>query len=99
MQYSKYEAKTHTSYNKSLHEIRFKVLFFLFRIGGITFNMNSASRLTAVYNAIVIACFYITNVCICVDAFVHRHQLTLAMKQFGLVLGMQMCMCSHFSVR
>jgi hypothetical protein len=99
MKRSKYEAKMHTSYNSSLHEIRFKVLLFLYRVGGILLNRKSASRINAVYNAIVIMCFYITNFGIIVDTFFHRHQLTLAMKKFRVVLGMQVIMFSHFSVR
>ena len=44
MEHSKYEAKTHTSYNNSLIESRFKVLLFNFRLGGIPLNMKSVSR-------------------------------------------------------
>jgi len=66
MEQSKYEAKTHTSYNNSLIESRFKVLLFLYRIGGIPFKVKSASRLNAVFNASLIVCFYITYICVCV---------------------------------
>jgi len=99
MEQSKYEATVHTSHNNSLNESRFKVLVFLYRMGGIPLNMQSVSRLNAVYNAILIMCFYFTNICVCVDTFVHRRQLKLAMKKFRVVLGMQIVMCSHFSVR
>jgi hypothetical protein len=99
MERSKYEAKTHSSYNKNLHESRFKVLLFLYRIGGIPLNMKSVSRLNAVYNVSVIVCFYITNICVCVDTFVHRHQLKLAMQKFRVLLGLQMTMWTHFSAR
>jgi hypothetical protein len=99
MEHSKYEAKARTSYNNSLNERRFKVLLFLYRMAGIPINKNSASRIKAVDNTIVIVCFYITNFCVCVDAFVHRNQLKLAMKKFRLMLGNQIMMCSHLSVR
>jgi len=99
MENSKYEAKTHTSYNKSLIESRFKVFLFLFRMGGIPLNMKSVSRLNAVYNVSVIVCFYITNVFVGVDLFVHRHQLSLAMKIFRQYLGMLMVTWLHFCVR
>ena len=99
MESSKHEAKTHTSYNNSLIESRFKVLLFNFRFGGIPLNMKSVSRLNAVYNATVIMCFYITNICISVDTFVHRHHLKLAMQKFRILLGLQMTMWSHFSFR
>jgi hypothetical protein len=99
MEQSRYEAKTHASYNNSLIESRFKVLLFNFRLGGIPLNMKSVSRLNAVYNVTVIMCFYITNICVCVDTFVHRHQLKLAMQKFRILLGLQMTMWTHFSAR
>jgi hypothetical protein len=99
MERGKHEAKTHTSYSNSLHETRFKVLLFLYRIGGFTLKSNSASPLNKLYNAIVIVCFYITNICISVDAFDQRHQLTIAMKKFRTTIAIQLMTYSHFSVR
>jgi hypothetical protein len=99
MEHSKCEAKTHTSYNNKFIESRFKVLLFLYRIGGIPLNMKSVSRLHAVYNVSLIVCFYITNLCVGMDTFVHRHQLSLAMKNFRMFLGMVIFTWSHFSVR
>jgi hypothetical protein len=99
MEHSKYEAKTHTSYSNSRIERRFKVLLFLYRIGGIPLNMKSVSRLNAVYNASLIVCFYITYFCAGVDTFVHRHELSLTMKNFRVFFGMLLFTWSHFSVR
>ena len=99
MEQSKHEAKTHTSYNKSLIENRFKVFLFLYRMGGIPLNMKSVSRLNAVYNISLIVCFYITNICVGVDTLVHRHQLSLAMQKFRVYLGMLMITWMHFCVR
>jgi hypothetical protein len=99
MEHSKYEAKTHTSYNNKLTESRFKVLLFLYRMGGIPLSMKSVSRLNAVYNASVIVCFYITCFGVGVDTIVHRHQLSFAMKNFRVFLGMLMITWLHFSVR
>jgi len=99
MEHSKYEEKAHTSYNNSLIENRYKVILFLFRLGSVPLKMISVSRLNAVYNATVIVCFYITNFCVCVDTFVHRHQLTLAMQKFRVLLGLQMATWTHFSAR
>ena len=99
MEQSKYEATVHTSHNNSFNESRFKVLLFLYLIGGIPFNMKSVSRLNAVYNAIVITCSYITNICVCVDTFVHRHQLKLAMQKFRILIVLQMAMWTHLSDR
>jgi hypothetical protein len=99
MERSKHEAKNHAPYNNSLHETRFKVLFFLYRMAGFPLKVKSASRLIAVYNAILIVCFYIAIFLTYVDTFVHRHQLAFFMKKLRVALGMQMCVCSHFSAR
>ena len=76
MENSKYEAKTHTSYNKSLIESRFKVFLFLFRMGGIPLNMKSVSRLNALYNVSVIVCFILQMflsvwICLYIDISCH----------------------------
>jgi hypothetical protein len=99
MEHSEYEANDHNSYNKGLIESRFKVLLFLHRMGGIPLNVKSVSRLNAVYNVSLTVCFYITYFLIGVNAFVHRHQLSLAMKSFRLYLGMLMVQWLYFSVR
>ena len=99
MEQSKHEEKTHASDNNSLIENRYKVILFLFRLGSFPLNMKSVSRLNAAYNATVIVCFYITNICVCVDTFVHRNQLKLAMQKFRNLLGLQMATWTHFSVR
>jgi hypothetical protein len=99
MEHSKYEANAHTSYNKGLFESRFKVLLFLYRMAGIPLNVKSVSKLNAVYNVSIIVCFYITNICVGMDTFVHRHQLALAMKSFRVFVGMLMVQWLHFSVR
>jgi len=91
--------RKNTSYNNSLIERRFKVCLFLYRMGGIPLNMKSVSRLNAVYNGSIIVCFYITYFCVSVDTFVHRHQLSLTMKNFRVFLGMLMFTWLHFSVR
>jgi len=99
MEQSKYEARSYTSKNNRLVENRFKVLLFLYRMGGIPLNMKSVSRLNAVYNFSLIVCFYITYICVGVDTLVHRHQLKLAMQKLRIFLGMLMIMWLHFSVR
>jgi hypothetical protein len=99
MQHSKYEAKSHTSYNNSLIKVRFKVFLFLLRMGGIPFQMKSISRLNVVYNASIFVGFYITNICAGLDTFSHRQDLTLAMKSFRQYLGMLMTAWLHFCLR
>jgi hypothetical protein len=99
MEHSKHEAKTYTSYNNSLIESRYKAFLFLLRMGGIPLNVKSVSRLNVVYNVSIYLCFYITAICVGVDMLVHRHQLSLAMKSFRMLLGMLMTTWLHFSVR
>jgi hypothetical protein len=99
MEGGKRETETHKSYNNGLNENRFKVLLFLYRMGGFPLKMNSVSRLNAVYNAGLIACFYITQFCVSVETFVHRHQLKIAMKPFRIVVLFQIGIWLHFSIR
>jgi len=99
MEDSKYEARSHTSNKNSLVENRFKVLLYLYRIGGIPLNMKSVSTLNALYNATVIVCFYVTHICVGVDLLVHRHQLKLAMQKMRVYFGMLTATWLHFSVR
>jgi len=99
MEHSKYEARSHTSYNNSLTENRFRVLLSLYRLGGIPLYVKSVSRLNAVYNVSLIVCFYITYICVVVDSLVHRYQLKLAMQKLRTYLGMLTITWLHFSVR
>jgi len=99
MEDSKHEAKTHTMYSNSLNESRFKVLLFLYRMGGIPLHMTSVSRHNAVYNVIVNVCFYITNIGVGGSTFVHKHQLKIAMQMFRILLSLQTTMWSHFIFR
>jgi hypothetical protein len=99
MDHSKYIETIDASHGNNSHESRFKMLLFLWRLGGIPLHMKSVSRVNRVYNATVVVCFYITNVCLCVDTFVHRQQLRYAMKKLHLLLGMQVTMWTHFRVR
>jgi hypothetical protein len=99
MENRKYEVESHTSNNHSLRESRFKVLLFLYRIGGFPLEVKSASRLNAAYNAILMVSFYIIVFGVSVDAFVHRHNLTLAMKKLRLVLIAFTDTWLHYSVR
>ena len=99
MEHSKCEARSHTSYNNSLIENRFKVLLFLYRLGGIPLYMKSVSRIHAAYNFSVIVCFYITYTFVGLDNLVHRHQLKIAMQKLRIYLGMQMITWLHFSAR
>jgi hypothetical protein len=78
---------------------RFKPFLFLFRFAGIPINMKSTSRVNSIYNAIVIVCFYISSTCLLVDSFVHRHELTIFMKKFRLLMGTLLHVWMHISLR
>lgn len=78
---------------------RFKAFLFLFRFAGIPINRKSTSRVNSVYNAIVIVCFYISSTCLLVDCFVHRHELTIFMKKFRLLMGTLLHVWMHISLR
>lgn len=78
---------------------RFKPLFFLFRFAGIPINTKSVSTATAVYNATVIVCFYMSSACLLVDSFVHRHELAIFMKKFRLLMGTFLHVWMHIGLR
>ena len=99
MEHGKYEAKTHNSYNNSLIESRYKAFLFLLRMGGIPLNIKSVSKLNTLYKVSIFLCFYITVICGGMDMLVHRHDLSLAMKSFRMLLGMLMTSWLHFSIR
>jgi hypothetical protein len=78
---------------------RFNILLSLLRLGGIPLKTKSISKVTMTYNAIIIVCFYITNVCLCMDVFVHRHDLVQCMKKMRLLFPLQVITWTHFSLR
>jgi hypothetical protein len=78
---------------------RFNTILSLLRLGGIPLTKKSTTKVTMVYNVTIIVCFYITNVCLCMDAFVHRRELVECMKKIRLVIPLQLVMWTHFSLR
>jgi hypothetical protein len=83
----------------NLHERRFKTILFIFRLGGVPIKLKSVSRVNRVYNATMIACFYITLVSVFMDTFVHRHQLEYTMKRSRALLGLMLVSWVHLSSR
>jgi hypothetical protein len=81
------------------HESRFKILLFIFRMGGIPLKLKSVSRIYTAYSVTVMVCFYITAVCIFVDMLVHRRQLDYAMKKMRLFLAFAIAVWMHISFR
>jgi hypothetical protein len=78
---------------------RFKEFLSLFRFAGMPINMKSTSRVNTVYNATILVCFYITATCLLMDCFVHRHDLTLFMKKFRILIGTLLFVWMHISIR
>jgi hypothetical protein len=94
---TKFNASRCTSNN--LHESRFKILLFIFRLSGLPFKLQSVSRIYAVYSATIMVCFYTTTVCLFMDTFIHRHQLDYAMKKLRVFLGFSFALWMHISIR
>jgi len=83
----------------NLHESRFKILLFIFRLGGLPLKLKSVSRIYTVYSATIIVCFYTTALCLFMDTFVHRHQLDYAMKKLRVFLAFANVLWMHISIR
>jgi hypothetical protein len=92
-------SKAKASGCNNLHENRFKILVFIFRLGGLPLKLQSVSRINAVYSATIIVCFYITFVSLFMDTFVHRGQLMYAMKKLRTFIGLTMAVWIHLSFR
>jgi hypothetical protein len=83
----------------NLHDRRFKILLFIFRLGGVPFNLKSVSRIYTVYSASIILCFYITAVSLFMDTFVHRGQLVYAVKKLRVIFVTTIIVWMHLSLR
>ena len=83
----------------NLLESRFKILLFIFRLGGLPLKLKSESRINAVYSATIIVCFYITSLCIFMDTFVPGHVLEDAMKKLRSLIGFILITWMHLSFR
>jgi hypothetical protein len=80
-------------------ETRFRALLAVLRLGGIPLNIKSVSAVRTIYNATIIACYYVTMLCLYMDTFAHRRDLVQAMKKLRVIMGMQGCVWMHFSLR
>jgi hypothetical protein len=79
----------------SLSERRFRKVILTLRLVGITLNMSSVSRVRAVYNGIVVACFYTTYSACLMDLILSESNLGGKMKTFREILGMQFVVLMH----
>jgi len=91
--------KANASGCNNLHESRFKILLFVFRLAGLPIKLKSVSRIETVYSAIIIVCYYITTLCLFMDTFVETHNLEDAMKKLRLLIGFIHFTWLHLSFR
>jgi len=91
--------KANASGCNNLHESRFKILLFIFRLSGLPIKLKRVSRIYAVYSATIMVCFYITTVCLFMETFVHRRQLDYVMKKLRLFLAFAVALWMHISIR
>jgi hypothetical protein len=91
--------KANASGCSNLHESRFKILLFIFRLGGLPLKLKSVSRIYTVYSATIIVCFYFTFVSLSMDIFVHREQLVYAMKKLRVFFAFALAVWMHISFR
>jgi len=92
-------SKANASGCNNLHDSRFKILLFVFRLGGLPLKLQSVSRINTVYSATIIVCFYINFVSLFMDTFVQRGQLMYAMKKLRMFIGLTMAVWIHFIFR
>jgi len=92
-------SKANASGCNNLHESRFKKLLLIFRLSGLPIKLRSASIINTVYSAIILVCFYNTNMCLFMDTFVQMHNLEYAMKKLRLFLGFILLTWMHLSFR
>ena len=91
--------KANASGCSNLHESRFKILLFIFRMSGLPLKLKSVSRIYTVYSATIIVCFYITTVSLFMDTLDHRRQLDYAMKKLRVFLGFAIALWLNISSR
>jgi hypothetical protein len=81
MEHTNYKTKLSVSLSNNTHQSRFKILLFIFRLGGLPIMMKSTSKINTLYNVLIAVCFYSTAACLFMDMFVHRRQLVYVMKK------------------
>jgi len=85
--------------SKYLHESRFKIILFIFRLSGLPIKLQPVSRIYKLYSATITVCFCTTTLCVFMDSFVHRHQLDYAMKKLRVFLAFALALWIHIRNR
>jgi len=85
--------------SKNLHECRFKIILFIFRLSGLPIKLQPVSRIYTIYYATIMVCFYTTTLCVFMDTFVHRRQMDYAMKKLRAFLAFALAAWMHILIR
>ena len=84
---------------KYLHESRFKIILFIFRLSGLPIKLQPVSRIYKLYSATIMVCFCTTTMCVFMDSFVHRRQLDYAMKKLRVFIPYALAVWVHIHIR
>jgi hypothetical protein len=99
MGYIKRKSNTEFSCDNSRHQSRFKTtLSFLHQAGLLTSN-TSPSNVQTLYTTVGALCFYSTWMCVIMDTYVHRHDLTKVMEKIRWVFTLSLLVWMNFSCR
>jgi hypothetical protein len=99
MEYIQNKSNTEVSCDNELNHSRFKTLLYLLRLGGISLQIKSLSKLNSLYKTVCIVCYYSSFTCGFMDTFVHRQGLKEAMKKLRVNFAMLVVSWMHFSLR
>jgi len=99
MEYIQNKSKTEVSCDDGLNQSRFKILLYFLRLGGITLQIKSLSKLNSLYKTVCVVCYYGSFMCGFMDTFVHRQDLTEAVKKLRINFAMLLVAWMHFSLR
>jgi hypothetical protein len=99
MEYKQNKSKTEVSCDNNLNQNRFKTLLYFLRLGGIPLQIKSLSKVNRLYKTVCVVCYYSSFTCAFMDTFVHRYDLTEAMKKVRVFFAMSLVAWMHFSLR
>lgn len=99
MEYIQYKSKNEVSCDDEPNQSRFKMLHYFLRLGGITLQIKSLSKLNSLYTTVCVVCYYSTFMCGFMDTFVHRQDLTEAVKKLRINFAMSLVAWMHISLR
>jgi hypothetical protein len=99
MEYIQNRNETEVSCDNELNQNRFKTLLYFLQLGGIPLQIKSPSKLNSLYKTVCVVCYYSSFMCGLMDTFVHRHDLSEAVKKLRINFAMLLVAWMHFSLR